>query len=277
MLEKRKITLGGLWSSVYPALLYPTIQTFVGVIYLAITSIPYVNSHMSWSEVESKIMEQYLSGSMWIILTAALLTIPLFGWLYLMDVQKKKRLGWKEEWYPLREEKLLWAALGSAALALFCNQLVAFLPLSYWAKDLEEVNEALNTGGIWLQIVTAGFLAPLVEELMMRGLLYQRLRKMMGAWAALFWSALAFGIFHGNVIQGVYAFLLGLYFAWLMERFQRLWVPVVAHMAANLFVLLLDDGGWLEKIYSSVGTFAAGMVVSGIVFFVAFRMLREES
>ncbi len=277
MEERRKITLGGLWCSLYPTFLYPLLQTICGVIYLMMVSVPFVRADLSWSEVESKIMQLYLSGSMWILLIAAVVSIPLFGWLYCRDMQKKRDLGWWDEgWFPLREEKLLWTMLGSAALALFCNQLVSLLPLSFWVRDLEEVNEALDTGTIWMQMMVAGCLVPLVEELVMRGLMYQRFRRMLRPVPAMFWSALAFGIFHGNVIQGVYAFLLGLFFAWLMERFQRLWVPVVAHMSANLFVLLIDDGGWLTKIYSSGEVFLGVMAGSGVVFLVAFWMLREE-
>lgn len=277
MENSRKVTLGGLWCSLYPTLLYPLIQTIAGVIYLMTVSLPYVRSDLRWSEVEAKIMEQYFAGSMWILLIAAVVSIPLFGWLYHLDMQKKKEIGlWDEGWFLLREEKLLWTVLGSAALALFCNQLVSLLPLSFWVRDLEEVNETLDTGTIWMQMAVAGCLVPIVEELVMRGLMYQRFRRMLRPLPAMLWSALAFGIFHGNVIQGVYAFLLGLFFAWLMERYQRLWVPVMAHMSANLFVLLIDDGGWLTKIYRSGEVFLMVMAGSGVVFLVAFWMLREE-
>lgn len=276
MENSRKVTPGGLWCSLYPTLLYPLIQTIAGVIYLMMVSLPYVRSDLRWSEVEAKIMEQYFTGSMWILLLAAVVSIPLFGWLYHLDMQKKKEIGlWDEGWFPLREEKLLWTVLGSAALALFCNQLVSLLPLSFWVKDLEEVNETLDTGTIWMQMAVAGCLVPLVEELVMRGLMYQRFRRMLRPLSAMLWSSLAFGIFHGNVIQGVYAFFMGLFFAWLMERYQRLWVPVMAHMSANLFVLLMDDGGWLTKIYQSGEVFLMVMAGSGAVFLVAFWMLRE--
>lgn len=266
----------GLWRSLYPTGLYPLIQTIVGVLYLVVVSTPFVHADMDWIEVESTIMKQFFEGSMWILLIAAAISIPLFGWLYHRDVEDKKQRGWREEWFPLEESKLLWTVLGSAALALFCNLLVSILPLGYWLKDFEEVSEALDTGGIWLQMAAAGFLVPLVEELVMRGLMYQRLRRMIRPLAAMTVSAIIFGIFHGNVIQGVYAFFLGMFFAWLMERFQRLLVPTVAHMTANLFVLLLEDGGGLRMVYQSGTTFVLAMVVSGGLFLITLKMLKSE-
>lgn len=276
MENRRRLTLYGLWRSLYPTWLYPLIQTIVGVLYLAAVSIPFVRADMNWAEVESTVMKQFFEGSMWILLLSAAVSIPLFGWLYHGDVEDKKQRGWNEEWFLLREDKLLWTVLGSAALALFCNQLVSVLPLGYWVKDFEEASEALDTGGIWLQMAAAGFLVPLVEELVMRGLMYQRLRRMIRPLSAMLVSALVFGIFHGNVIQGVYAFFMGMFFAWLMERYQRLLMPVVAHMTANLFVLLLEDGGGLQVIYSSGRTFAVAMAASGGLFLIALKMLKGE-
>lgn len=76
---------------------------------------------------------------------------------------------------------------GKRCAGIVSNQLVSLMPLSMWTEDYEEVSEALNTGGIWLQIIGAGFLAPAVEELMMRGLVYQRFRQMMRPGPAMFW------------------------------------------------------------------------------------------
>ena len=145
MENRGRLTLYGLWRSLYPTGLYPLIQTIVGVLYLVVVSIPFVHADMDWIEVESTIMKQFFEGSMWILLIAAAISIPLFGWLYHRDVEDKKQRGWREEWFPLEESKLLWTVLGSAALALFCNLLVSILPLGYWLKDFEEVSEALDT------------------------------------------------------------------------------------------------------------------------------------
>lgn len=272
---RRKVTPGGLWCSLYPVLVYPMAQFLSQILYAGVLILPVLLRDPGVKDIETQIADRLLEGTMVIIIFAAACTIPLFGWLYYRDVQKKQEMGFKEEWFPLTEGRLLWAVLGSAALALFCNQLVSLMPLSMWTEDFEEVNEALNTGGIWLQIIGAGFLAPAVEELMMRGLVYQRLRRMMGPGAAMFWSALAFGIFHGNVIQGIYAFLVGLFFAWLMERFQRILVPMVGHMSANLFVIFLDETGALEIVYGSLGRFFLAFFISGMISLAVIRILKD--
>ena len=53
-------------------------------------------------------------------------------------------------------------------------------------------------------------------------------------------SALLFAVLHGNLVQGVYAFVLGVYFAWLMERYGSIKVPILGHMSANFFITLIS-------------------------------------
>ena len=94
--------------------------------------------------------------------------------------------------------------------------------------------------------------------------------------AAILISALVFGIFHGNVIQGIYAFLIGIFFAWLMERTQRILVPIVGHMSANLLVVLLHDSGLQEKMYGTYWGFWGMMLFCGILALFAVCMLNRE-
>ncbi len=53
-------------------------------------------------------------------------------------------------------------------------------------------------------------LAPLTEEVLFRGLIRTELRTHMKPRAAALLGALLFGLYHGNISQGIYAFLLAL-------------------------------------------------------------------
>lgn len=275
-MERRgKVTPGGVWGSVYPMLAYVCIQMGAGVIYAVGMVISALCLDTGYADMETYILDSTAEHTMTILLLSMLLSIPLFAWLYSCDVQKKKRAGFNQDWFPVTEGMLLWTAVGCAALALFCNGMISLLPLAQWSDSYEEVSETLYSGNVWVRIAAVAFFGPAVEELVMRGLLYQRLRTMMRPAAAILWSSLAFGIFHGNIVQGVYAFLVGLFFAWLMEHSQRILVPMVGHIAANLFVLLLEDCDLLEVVYGSVPMFLTATMVSGIVFLCCFRIIRN--
>ena len=102
------------------------------------------------------------------------------------------------------------------------------------------VQEQLFAGQAMVQLLGLGMLVPLAEELMFRGLIYTRIRKRIPTGAAIFFSALLFALFHGNVIQMVFAFPLALILAWLYERSGWFACPLAFHMGANLTAVVLN-------------------------------------
>ena len=102
------------------------------------------------------------------------------------------------------------------------------------------VQEQLFAGQAAVQLFGLGILVPLAEELIFRGLIYTRIRQRIQAGAAIFFSALLFALFHGNVIQMVFAFPLALVLAWLYERSGWFACPLAFHMGANLTAIVLS-------------------------------------
>ena len=102
------------------------------------------------------------------------------------------------------------------------------------------VQEQLFAGQAMVQLLGLGVLVPLAEELFFRGLIYTRIRKRIPAGAAIFFSALLFALFHGNVIQMIFAFPLALILAGLYERSGWFACPLAFHMGANLTAIVLN-------------------------------------
>ena len=72
-------------------------------------------------------------------------------------------------------------------------------------------------------------------------IIYNCLRRSMKPVAALVISAAFFGMYHGNSVQGIYAFVIGLLLAYAYEYFGSFWVPVGIHMAANALAYCLAN------------------------------------
>ena len=49
-----------------------------------------------------------------------------------------------------------------------------------------------------------------------------------------------------NIVQTVYAFVLGLLLALLMENYQDVRVPLLGHIAANIIAILRGETEWLS-------------------------------
>ena len=54
-------------------------------------------------------------------------------------------------------------------------------------------------------------------------------------------SGMIFGIYHGNLVQAVYAGILGMVFADFLEISGCLWSSVLLHMGANIWSLVSPD------------------------------------
>jgi len=86
----------------------------------------------------------------------------------------------------------------------------------------------------WLLVLTMLFIAPIGEESLMRGIAYPALRKHWPPLAAAFVTAAVFALLHGNIVQIVVAFPLGILLAFVYEASQRLWPVIFMHVLFNM-------------------------------------------
>lgn len=115
-----------------------------------------------------------------------------------------------------------------------------------FSSDYWRVAQNFYKQDLLLEIVALCILGPFVEELVYRGFVYQRLRESASETKAAVWSALLFGAMHFNLVQFVYAFVLGLLLAHIVSKTGSLFTAIAAHMAANLVSVLWEETDWLD-------------------------------
>lgn len=127
--------------------------------------------------------------------------------------------------------------------------------LVYQIANLETVDlvtETFNEMPLVVMLLGACVLGPLCEELLFRGLIAGRLARY-GQKPAAFISALLFGLYHANLSQFFYAFLLGLLLAYAYFYTGKLKTSVVLHMLFNFYgsfvIYLLPEDGVLPVLY----------------------------
>ena len=189
---------------------------------------------------------------MWFLTAENFLMLPVFWLLYRRDRNAYKRgdegkgndlggrslRGWKD---------LVLAAVGAVCISRGVNYFLALTFLPQVFPGYREVSEGISQCGFLSRMAAVVVSAPLLEEVLMRGLVYGRLKEALGEpRKAIVISGLMFGMFHGNVVQGIYAFAVGLFFAQVYEAGKTLFLPVLAHMAVNAVSLLEAQTGWLE-------------------------------
>ena len=133
-------------------------------------------------------------------------------------------------------------ALG-ASLNLFVSFVMNLIPFpEAWMEDYLESSSLIAETSV-LAWITAVLCAPIVEEVVFRGLCYTRLKQGMPMFAAMLISAWAFGMVHGTVIWVLYASVFGFVLAWLYEKYRSLTACIVMHLSFNLFGQLMTFMG----------------------------------
>ncbi len=147
---------------------------------------------------------------------------------------------------------ILLMALLAVGMVLGLNLLMAKLGLLE-AESYRQVAETQYSCHIVLGLAVYGLISPLAEELCFRGLIYNYLRELFPLRIALFLSAFLFSFYHGNTVQGVSAFLMGMLLCYAYEYFGTFKAPLAIHVGANLLVYILSrtlfagdaDGSWI--------------------------------
>jgi membrane protease YdiL (CAAX protease family) len=82
-------------------------------------------------------------------------------------------------------------------------------------------------------VTFAALLAPVVEELVFRGVLFRKWRRTLGPVKGLLLSSALFGVIHGGTMLPLA--ISGLSFALLYTSTRTLWAPILAHILNNSF------------------------------------------
>lgn len=176
-------------------------------------------------------------NAMWFLAATNFCLLPIFFLIYRWE-QTERALLWetgkdrKKKNFGLAD--FLLVVFASVGISRGINLLIGLTPLPDYFPGYRAASMGIYGCSLPSQVAASMISAALLEELLMRGLVYNRIKACTGSLKlSMIGSALIFGLFHGNVVQGLFAFLMGLFFVWVYERYQFLFPVMIAHMAVN--------------------------------------------
>ena len=132
----------------------------------------------------------------------------------------------------------------AAAALYFLTYVVVNIIAIISPSQMEQYNDLMESAGIgemkWYVIVMTVILAPINEECIMRGIILTRLKRKMAPVIAIVISAIFFGIFHMNVVQGIYAGIMGLFMAYIAYKYNSVLPSMVFHAIFNALNYLIS-------------------------------------
>lgn len=94
--------------------------------------------------------------------------------------------------------------------------------------------ETIDSSSVYTNLLLMVIMAPIFEEIIFRKLLIDRTIKY-GKGVSILLSAFIFGLFHGNLNQFFYAFLIGGFFAYVYIKTGKIIYTILLHLTVNFF------------------------------------------
>ena len=193
----------------------------------------------AYDQLEARMYWALMSRVSEISLSSGLLTLTTVAVFFLL--RRRSPLG--ETWTrPAPGAVLGWGAGLAFCLYWLVSLVLNSLPES-WMGGYTEASASVGDVG-FLAFLSTAIVAPVVEEVIFRGLIYTRLQRAMDERWAMVVSAAAFGVCHGELVWFCYAFVLGLIFAQLTRYTGSILPAMVMHVvfnATNQLLLLVAD------------------------------------
>lgn len=172
------------------------------------------------------------------------------------------------------------AAVGGILLSLFLNAALTTAGASQADAGTAAASRQTAAVSLLPGILVYGILTPFCEESVFRGITFPRTCRAFlpsgpgrGAAAGALISSVLFGLYHGNLVQGFYAFCMGIVFCLFYLLCGNLLLVTALHGAVNIVTLVSSQTGFYSILVSSpawMAAVAAGAVLCGG--YVRFRL-----
>lgn len=189
---------------------------------------------------------------------------------------------------PQPRKKLILIVLAGWAICIGGNYIATLASFLFDAVGVElftpDVTPSSTPLDVIMNFVCAGFMAPLVEEFVFRGVIMQPLRRYGDVFAVLVTAAL-FALAHGNPVSVIFAFVAGVSIGFAVTYTRSLWVGIIIHALNNFTSVLVTEVERFapDAINVAYTVFCTALTVVGIICIViygrnyGFRLSRDTS
>lgn len=176
-----------------------------------------------------------------------LITIPIMYILMKKDFEypvnrrrQEKIFNRKKYLKEINMQEIFFPALVGVTATLGISRLITMLPIDGILGDYSQIQLNNSRSSFLMQLLILGVLAPVVEELLFRGLIFKRLKIYYEVTICAYISSIIFAVAHFNLIQGLYAFVIGIILCFVYEKHKNIIVPIIMHMAANIIAVIVS-------------------------------------
>ena len=204
----------------------------------------------------------------------ALIQLIIFFVIYKLlvkrnDDESRTKLNLKDTGFSLA------AGIGVSGISFIWLTVAGNIP-AFQAQiaAMKEGNAMIGGGSLHGVLLSAVIAAPIVEEVIFRGVVFGSFRKVFPAWVSILISAVIFGAYHMNPVAIVYATIMGIVAGVVYEKKRNLLFTIILHMANNFMGLLQDfvPAGMGVTIVNAVS-----LIMILPMCYIVYRMIKSDT
>lgn len=139
-----------------------------------------------------------------------------------------------------------------------------------FAAYYELVSKAVGVNRAVPMIIATFIIAPIGEELFFRGVIMGYAKRYMPGASAILFQGVLFGLYHGNIVQGIYACILGCLLGFVAYKADTLLASMILHFSINLSVLFIPSV-WFENTMRCCIITAGALVLTVLFIWLSMR------
>ena len=266
---KKRIRVGFIFLALVPVYAIISIQTITQVPFLFVAMADIAKNATSADATDmAQVLEVFNQKyAFWAYLLYAVVGVIVFGlWYYFGFVRRGTKVSLKE----IFGYKSILASIGMVIGLQFLITAGFVLATEFFPEVIENYNQLMTDSGLvdtpLITIVYAIMIGPVLEELCLRGVTFGFLEKSgIKPFVIILISGILFGVMHLNLVQGVYASVLGFFLGYMRYKYRSIKLTIVIHI---LFNLMGTYGAMLmERLNLNDG---ANLILGGISVFILF-------
>lgn len=180
-------------------------------------------------EVDPNVMQQVQLGRFNAAVYAVAMVLMILCTLLYRRIRRGTKKTLRFSVRGLNPVLLLWGFVMMLAAGIVIEPVTELLPTP---------SSVLYGRGLWA-VLTLVVIAPVLEEVLCRGIVLESIRAKYGVVAALFISSLFFAVLHGNLALAFNAFIMGLILGFIYIETSSILSVIILHALNNGFAFLL--------------------------------------
>lgn len=232
------------WTCLYMAIAFAVVFTisfglgFVIVMIGLRIGVIQIDAMQNYNSFANQVLQYLQQGTPMMVLNFVqeLIMFAGFGlWYYFREKKYAYRPNYKKAFSAKNVFSMAGIAFfGQYAVNILLILIFTFLPGVFAQYQDLIKNLDIDAGNPVLMVFSVVVFGPLVEEILFRGMIFGKLRRAFSFWPSAVISAVLFGVFHLNLVQGIYAGVFGLALAYIFEKTETLWGCYLLHALFNM-------------------------------------------